>query len=352
MTERGVTEHGATPTAAMAGPVEGAAAGEAPVSRGPSVPLPSFRAPAAASSDPEAAKLFVFQLTAWHRACGQQRPLREYLPLAMADRVSQKWAFDLLETEPGISDDTIKDRFLARFAAEVRKPATAARDKLHTGRVTQKPGQDVVDYYGTFMDVIRDIPNMTEEEKIRWFQSGLLPSLRATCACDHTGREFATLDACVQFAYGEERKLKITGSMGRARPAAGTVRPRTQETESDEPAPKRARIEGPEPAAAAAGPSARGESRGPSGRGGGRGRGRGGHTGGRSGGRAGPTSRADEPDPHKTLSHIRDTTGRLLTVSEVRHFMRNKYCLNCFKKGHFSRECRSPQKPVPDDPRP
>jgi hypothetical protein len=223
--------------------------GENPISTGHAVSLklPIFSAPSS-TADPEAAKLFWFKLAAWYRACGRGRPLREYLPLAMEGRIAEKWVFDLLDTDPDIAEDHIKDRFLARFAAEARRPSTVARDKLHAGAVSQKSGQDVIDFFSLFMDVVRDVHDMTEGEKIRWFQAGLTPPLRATCACDHTGREFTSLDDCLQFAYGEERKLKIKGT------AAGQSRKHPTEQEPDAPDAKRPRtatVSGGTPAARA-----------------------------------------------------------------------------------------------------
>jgi hypothetical protein len=343
----------------------------APASRGPNISIPSFRAPTAAASDPEAAKLFVFQLMAWHRACGGGRPLREFLPLAMADRVSQKWAWDLLQDNPSASDGDIQSNFLKRFASEVRKPATVARDKLHSGKVTQKSGQDVVDYVGLYQDVVRDVPDMTEGEKIRWFQAGLIPALRTTCACDYRGCEFAKLEDCIQHAYGEERKLKITAGLGTRAMKPSLAMTSVQEPTEGPPAAKRARQgEDTAPSAAAAtaaGGHNRGRGRSQGGRGNGRDGGRGGGGRGRGGhyqqqhtnrgggpGNAAPAARgsqAQQPDPCSVVTGIHDLQGRPLTLAEVRFYLKSGFCLNCFKHGHHSKDCTEPRKPVPDAPR-
>ena len=161
--------------------------------------------------------MFVFKLLAWHKQCGGGRPLREFVALAMSDRIAEKWAYDLLprtREHPAATDAEIQDAFLKRFAAEVRRPATVARDKLHAGRVDQKSNQDVVNYVSQYLDVVRDVPDMTEGEKIRWFQAGLMPTLRTSCACDYRGCEFDTLEDCIQHAYGEERKMKTAALAG------------------------------------------------------------------------------------------------------------------------------------------
>lgn len=334
--------------------------------RGPSIALPTFAAPSAAAANPEAAKLFFRRLLAWHAACGAGRPLRDYLDLAMSEPVGQKWAADLLDDEPEATTDLIRDRFLQRFAAEVRKPATVARDKLHSGKVTQKAGQDVVDYVGVFKDVVRDVPDMTHGEKIRWFQAGLLPVLRKHCACDYRGREFDTLDDCIQHAYGEERKLKIEGVIpsavaNRTKPtfAAASLpqrRSRPEADDGDEPATKRPRQDtGPTVATASAGKGpSRGRGRGP-GRGGGHGCSRGGRGGGRFGGgrggaagNSGPRTTGQRTDPHEVLTSIHDLSGRRITLAEYYWYKNGGYCFNCFKRGHHSRDCKADRKPYDD----
>ena len=203
------------------------------------IPMPNFAAPTAAAHNPDHAKLWYERFERWLVVCGRGRPARDFLLLAMTEPVSQKWGSDLLRELPSADDATVRARFLERFASEVRQPATVARDRLHAGKVTQRSNQDVVDYVSMFRDVIRDLPDTSEGDRIRWFQSGLLPALRTACAVDYRGREFATLDDCIQHAYGEERKLKVvTGLSGKAiRPYAHLAQTAAS------PPPKKARTE-------------------------------------------------------------------------------------------------------------
>jgi hypothetical protein len=51
------------------------------------------------------------------------------------------------------------------------------------------------------------------------------------------------------------------------------------------------------------------------------------------------------------ITGIHDLQGRSLTLAEVRFYLKNGFCLNCFKHGHHSKDCPEPRKPVPDAPR-
>ena len=339
------------------------------------VPMPVFTPDAA--RNPEHARLWWERFEQWLQVCGRGMAARECLLLAMDGVVSQKWASDLLRENPLADNALIRTRFTERFACEVRQPATVARDRLHGGKVTQKSHQDVVDYVSLFKDVLRDLPDTSEGDKIRWFQAGLLPPLRTACAVDYRGREFATLDDCIQHAYGEERKLKVAiGLGGRAvHPYAHLVQAPPAKKPKLEAAAASAGAGGSASAmevdegaehgghtGASTGYGGRGRGGGRHGRGGGGGRsggggrnGGGGYRGG-GGGRGGAGRRGLGGGrgngrtrlPDDALSRCRDRSGRRITMGELRLYLRNNHCLNCFEQGHKRKACPKSPKQYPD----
>jgi len=47
---------------------------------------------------------------------------------------------------------------------------------------------------------------MHENDRIRWFHSGLTPQLRTDCIVDMNGNDFTSVEALIKFAVGQERR--------------------------------------------------------------------------------------------------------------------------------------------------
>ena len=67
----------------------------------------------------------------------------------------------------------------------------------------------VQDYASLFRQQIVHIPEMHENDRIRWFQQGLTSQLCTECAVDQNGNDFSSLDALIQFAVGQERRFLV-----------------------------------------------------------------------------------------------------------------------------------------------
>jgi len=86
-----------------------------------------------------------------------------------------------MRQHPESSTKAIKDAFLERFQSEVRNNAAKARDAFFSRHFRMSMGMSVQDYASLFRQQIVHIPEMHENDRIRWFRSGLTPQLRTEC---------------------------------------------------------------------------------------------------------------------------------------------------------------------------
>jgi hypothetical protein len=85
----------------------------------------------------------------------------------------------------------MQDAFTSRFEKEVRSRGTVARDKLFSRKICMN--SSVQEYINDFRQQILHIPDMHEEDKIRFFHTGLTPQLRIDCVCTNDGTDFTSL---------------------------------------------------------------------------------------------------------------------------------------------------------------
>ena len=85
-----------------------------------------------------------------------------------------------------------------------------ARQALYENRVVQRKHDSVGSYYTKFMDVVRQAEDMSVSDQISWFIHGLHPDLLATCVVQPNGHPWHDLKALLNFALGEEARLKAT----------------------------------------------------------------------------------------------------------------------------------------------
>jgi len=111
-----------------------------------------------------------------------------------------------MRQHPESSTKAIKDAFLERFQSEVRNNAAKARDAFFSRHICMSMGMSVQDYASLFRQQIVHIPKMHENDRIRWFHSGLTPQLRTECIVDMNGNDFTTVEALIKFAVGQERR--------------------------------------------------------------------------------------------------------------------------------------------------
>jgi hypothetical protein len=68
----------------------------------------------------------------------------------------------------------------------------------------------VQDYASLFRQQIVHIPEMHENDRIRWFHSGLAPQLRILCIVDQSGNDFTSVETLTKSAVGHERQNIVT----------------------------------------------------------------------------------------------------------------------------------------------
>ena len=100
--------------------------------------------------------------------------------------------------------------FLERFGSMVRFKRQEARQALYEHKVVQRKAEAVGDYYVRFMAVVKQAEDMSVSDQISWFIHGLHPDLVGTCAVQTNGQPWTDLKALVNFALGEEARLKAT----------------------------------------------------------------------------------------------------------------------------------------------
>ena len=295
-----------------------------------------------------------------------------------ADKKSLEFALHYKQERPSASLADTQAAFVDRFGKEVRSKAAKARDLLFNRQIRMVGNMTVQDYTTNFRLQIMYVPEMHENDRIRWFHAGLSPALRTECIVDSMGNEFTTLDGLIRFAIGAERRMQILQqSAPRFAPSPRNSAMYLQMASDDAPPAKAQRVSGHGPSfgeVAAQDPtsgrggnagrgntirgrgsngSGRGSFNGGSfmtgqagaGRGGIRGRGNAGAGGmrGRGGGRSFPR-KLMEKDLTKMSSITSPIDGHLMSLFEVNAYLNGNICFNCGKQGHMGKECRAPKK--------
>ncbi|GIL87410.1 hypothetical protein Vretimale_1677 [Volvox reticuliferus] len=96
---------------------------------------------------------------------------------------------------------------LARFAPEVQPLSVEARNTLASGSYRMRHDETVPAYQSRFEALITPIGNLTEDERIFWFQRGLSEVLAKKCATDLAGKDFESYGDLVRFTQGVEKRL-------------------------------------------------------------------------------------------------------------------------------------------------
>jgi hypothetical protein len=145
----------------------------------------------------------LFGLASW----GHSDPAR-CLFLANAFKgVSKTWHDDWTLSRRVYTSDALLDALQARFAPEILSRDSEARIKLARARYCMRQGETVSAYQTRFESILSDIPDITESERIFWFQAGLSVVLSGSCAADHIGRPFTSYDTLVLHTKGEELRI-------------------------------------------------------------------------------------------------------------------------------------------------
>jgi hypothetical protein len=119
-------------------------------------------------------------------------------------------------TATNLSAADFLSTFAAHFSGQTQPAYLQARDKLHTQAYIMRPGQSLADYVLNFKQIMIEAGHMAEADRIQWFQQGLLPELRAECLTDGLASAFVSLDALIQHAFAQDRKLQCRHSAAAA----------------------------------------------------------------------------------------------------------------------------------------
>jgi hypothetical protein len=111
--------------------------------------------------------------------------------------------------EQGITFSCLTDfleKYEAQFCREVRYKKVEARMAFAERKVRQR--SDVQAYVTHFRRITLKASDMSETDQIFWFLDGLKPELQERCATDSVGKPWTSLDAVIEYAYGQELALK------------------------------------------------------------------------------------------------------------------------------------------------
>ncbi|GLC61378.1 hypothetical protein PLESTB_001749700 [Pleodorina starrii] len=98
--------------------------------------------------------------------------------------------------------------FLNRFDPKVRTKEDEALEQLLEGQVRMDPAKGVAEYNARFREIARRAKFTDSKALAKMFRKGLIRELQAQCRVDSNGNEFANLTDLVDYAIGEEKKLK------------------------------------------------------------------------------------------------------------------------------------------------
>lgn len=133
----------------------------------------------------------------------------EYMPFFLTG-TAQEWAANLYQQgSDKLTEEGLRKEFLQLFGTAQRETVHEARTKLHKLEFAQEQGEAVARYVQRFRDLMRQAGEMAEIDRLCWFLQGLGPHMRKACATDFEGKEWKSLEACIEFALGQETRWAI-----------------------------------------------------------------------------------------------------------------------------------------------
>ena len=91
--------------------------------------------------------------------------------------------------------------------------AYAVRQKLHQGKIKQKPDQSVGQYMAEFRTATMMSPDMHETDLLHWFYQGLNSDLKVQCVVDSNGDDWKSLSDLFKYAKGQEQRINAMKSL-------------------------------------------------------------------------------------------------------------------------------------------
>ena len=260
------------------------------------------------------------------------------LQRTMSPEIQKHWMEDT-KVNPEWLTATTWQQFMTWVRAQcVHEPLNEAREarlSLIRGDCTQGK-TTVTDYVRNFRRLTRQVPDITIDEQVLFFQNGLCQKLEGRCRLDINGKEFTTLDALQAHALSVEVGLRA-GSYQKDQSHNDTkpYRQKSHYRDRDNAPPRSGRRYGKPDGPSLNAMQGRGGRDGGRGGGGGGGGG-GGRTGGRgdrNGGRGGDRKdsvRFEHPDPKAKLFDAYPTQPGI-SNEQALFLGDNKCCYFCFK---------------------
>ncbi|GIL45210.1 hypothetical protein Vafri_2522 [Volvox africanus] len=143
--------------------------------------------------------------------------------------MAKTWYDQWTTARENFTYDELTAALLARFTPEVQPRDVEARHTLALGTYRMHPNETIPSYQSRFEALVTPIADLSEGDRIFWFQRGLSESLAGECATDLMGRKFQSYGDLVQFARGAE--MRFLAKQGALRPV-----PRVNAVQAQDPA--------------------------------------------------------------------------------------------------------------------
>ncbi|KAG2452651.1 hypothetical protein HYH02_002884 [Chlamydomonas schloesseri] len=288
------------------------------------------------------AQKFVTNLTAYVSLHKQPKDAALLLLGATRDNpAAHAWVTDYISANPDPVDRTfekVMKAFTKRFSFEVRSEKQVATQNLVDGTVKMDERKGVPEYAARFTELVRKAEATDVLLLLTYFRKGLIPDLLGPCRLSTSGSEFDSLDALIEHAVNEEKRLRATKPLP-SKPALSYVfaanTPRPQ---------KRPRDYKNKGAGSSKGTGNNGNNgnsaKKPHGCGNDGKDGKRARTETASAAAPAPTlwARKAEEDPEGE-SGVVTAAGVMLTNWQWNHARAKGFCINCWEKGHLSKVC-------------
>nr|AAO73553.1 putative gag protein [Chlamydomonas reinhardtii] len=145
----------------------------------------------------------------------------------LIDKAAEWGQFHLKRHEDGtapLTEASLRALFIKQFGDPNRNPSMQARDKLIRKEHEWQPQvDDWRTYTQRFLNLCRDIFDLTESEKILYYLSGLPSSLRSACAVDAQHKDWESYAALEDYVYGEVKIWKERQSRNKRGPELNLI---------------------------------------------------------------------------------------------------------------------------------
>ncbi|GLI65923.1 hypothetical protein VaNZ11_009568 [Volvox africanus] len=138
---------------------------------------------------------------------GQQDSTRRLFLATAFEGAARLWHDQWTNARDSYTSEELLEALLVRFAPQVQSRDTEARLKLNAGKYRMRPGETVSAYQSRFEALVTPIADLSDSERVFWFQQGLSSDLSGDCATDLSGKTFKSYTDLVQFSLGAELRL-------------------------------------------------------------------------------------------------------------------------------------------------